>query len=162
MSNIGLFIVSRYHHHHRHYQRFFYLSCAEAGVSSMSVGPVPAGWLAAFVTLVLKTYLSCRSTLRRFHSPRSHFVSSFHVIFGLPLPLLPSTFISHVVLIAPMVCWIWPYQRRLFYRRTFRPSFPNLIRRDRDTDRTLAVSSGFTLQIHLIMAWSFVVISEGQ
>ena len=65
------------------------------------------------VTPDLYVLLSWGSTVMSFHSRQSLSVSSFQVSLGLPAPCLPSIWISHAVLIAPLEPSTCPNQRSL-------------------------------------------------
>ena len=73
------------------------------------MGPLPGNWLAARIadlTPDLQALLSWGSTVMSIHSWQSFSVSFFHVSLGLPAPPppppLPSIYISHAVLTAPL------------------------------------------------------------
>ena len=88
-----------------------------------------------------------------FHSRQSFSISFFHVSLGLLAPCLPSIFISHAVLTAPLERSTCPNQRSLLsLKMRLRSSSSSFA--SRSLDLTVATSSGLILQICLIMALS--------
>ena len=105
------------------------------------------------VTPDLYVLLSCGSTVMSLHSRQSLSVSSFQVSLGLPAPCLPSIWISHAVLIAPLEPSTCPNQRSLLsLKMRLRSSSSSFA--SNSLDLTVATSSGLILQICLIMALS--------
>ena len=97
-----------------------------------------------------------------FHSRQSLSVSFFHVSLGLPASGLPSIYISHAVLIAPLERSTCPNQRSLLsLKMRLRSSSSSFA--SNSLDLTVATSSGLILQMCLIMALSlrckFVLVS---
>ena len=107
------------------------------------------------VTPDLYVLLSCGSTVMSFHSRQSLSVSSFQDNLGLPAPCLPSIWISHAVLIAPLEPSTCPNQRSLLsLKMRLRSSSSSSSFASNSLDLTVATSSGLILQICLIMALS--------
>ena len=84
-----------------------------------------------------------------FHSRQSFSVNFFHVSLGLPAPCLPSTCISHAVLIKPLERSTCPNQRSLLIQNEVEVLKLNLS--SSLLDLTVATSSGLILQICLII-----------
>ena len=122
------------------------------------MGSPTGSWLAAHMadlTLYLHISLSHGSTLLRFYSQWSLSVNVFHDIFGCRAgPCFPSICMSQAVLIASLEHSTCPNQRSLFsFRITLRSSISSCA--NSSFDPIVAISSGLTLQIWLIMALSF-------
>ena len=119
--------------------------------------PLPDSWLAARMadlTPDLQVYLSWGLIAMSFHSMQSHSVSCFHVIFGLPGPRFPSTYMSKAVLTVPLERSTCPYHCSLLsFRMWSRSSMPS--RASSSLDLVVTLCCGLTLQICLIIALSF-------
>ena len=117
------------------------------------VGSPTGSWIAARMTdlpLGFHTSISLGSNLLSFHSRRSLSFSVIHVVFGLPGPRSPSICMSQTAFIAPLnrsTCT--NQQLKAFF-------FSGLQQRDQSQVEPTAflTTSGFTLQICLIMALS--------